>query len=103
MEDKSFEKRVVRMAQVYAVGGTFEDPSAFTRAINKNLVILQDSDKYCKIKDIDYTIFTDPRYANAPPMYLAFITAEVDVDVTPEPEITSKKKRKQKKKKKSKR
>ena len=100
MEESSHEKKIVRMAQVYAVGGTFEDPSAFTRAINKNLVILQDSDKYCKIKDIDYTIFTDPRYANAPPMYLAFITAEVDVDVTPEPEIKSKKKRKQKKKKK---
>jgi len=103
MEDSTFGKRVVRMAQVYAVGGTFEDPSAFTRAINKNLVILQDTDKYCKIKDIDYTIFTDPRYANAPPMYLAFITAEVDVDVTPEPEIKSKKKRKQKKQKKKKR
>lgn len=103
MEESPFEERIVRMKQVYAVGGTFDDPSDFTKAVNKNLVILQDSDKYCKIKDVKFNIFSDIRYTNSPPIYLAFIIAEVDVDVTPEPEIKSKRKRKRKKDKKSKR
>lgn len=103
MEESPFEKKLVRMNQVYAVGGTFDDPSDFAKAVNKNLVILQDSDKYCKIKDVKFNIFSDPRYTNSPPIYLAFITAEVDVDVTPEPEPKSKKRHRRKKEKKSKR
>ena len=103
MEESPFERRIVRMDQVYAVGGTFDDPSDFAKSVNKNLVILQDSDKYCKIKDVKFNIFSDPRYTNSPPIYLAFITAEVEVDLTPEPEPKPKRKRKHKKNKKSKR
>jgi hypothetical protein len=99
MEEEPPSPQIVRMDQVFAVGGTFEDPSEFTRKVNKNLVILNQSDRNCKIKDIKFNAFTDPRYSMAGPILLAFIVAEVDVDITAELEDTSKKKKKKKKKK----
>ncbi|MFX0009070.1 MAG: hypothetical protein ACFE9R_02040 [Candidatus Hermodarchaeota archaeon] len=99
MEEEPPSPQIVRMDQVYAVGGTFEDPSEFTRKVNKNLVILNQSDKNCKIKDIKFNAFTDPRYSMAGPILLAFIIAEVDVDITAELEDTSTKKKKRKKRK----
>ena len=102
MEEKTPFPQVVRMDQVYAVGGTYNDPSEFTRKVNKNLMILRQSDKNIKVKDIKFSAFTDPRYSNAGPILLAFIIAEVDVDITPEPEEHGKKRKKNKKKKKSK-
>ncbi|NHJ20602.1 MAG: hypothetical protein EAX91_06670 [Candidatus Lokiarchaeota archaeon] len=98
MEEESPRPQIVRMDQVFAVGGTFEDPSEFTRKVNKNLVILNQSDRNCKIKDIKFNAFTDPRYSMAGPILLAFIIAEVDVDITAELEDTSKQKKKKKKK-----
>ena len=98
MEEESPSPQIVRMDQVFAVGGTFEDPSEFTRKVNKNLVILNQSDRNCKIKDIKFNAFTDPRYSMAGPILLAFIIAEVDVDITAELEDTSTKKKKKKKK-----
>lgn len=99
MEESPPIKKIVRIDQIYAVGGTFEDPSDFTNVVNKNLIILHESDKNCIIKDIKFNVFTDPRFNNNAPIYLAFITAEVDVDLTPEPEISEKKRKKEKKKK----
>lgn len=99
MEDIAPEKKIVRMEQIYAVGGTFEDPSDFTRTVNNNLIILRESNKNCEIKDIKFNIFADPRYTSSSPVYLAFIIAEVDVDVTPEPEIKKKKGKRRKKNK----
>ncbi|MHA2471604.1 MAG: hypothetical protein ACXAES_00060 [Promethearchaeota archaeon] len=99
MEDIGKIKNLVRLNQVYAVGGTFKDPSDFTRTVNKNLVMLNGSDKNCEIKDIKFSIYTDPRLSSSIPVYLAFIIAEVDVDLTPEPEIKGKNKKKRKKKK----
>ena len=96
MEELPEEKKIVRMEQIYAVGGTYEDPSDFAQAVNRNLQILQNSDKYCKLKDIKFNIYNDYRYTTAPPIYLAFIIAEIDVDVTPEPELKGKKKKKKK-------
>jgi len=93
-------KKIVRMDQVYAVGGTYNDPSNFTKAVNRNLKILKESDKNCDVKDIKFNVFSDRRYIDAAPIYLAFIIAEVDVDLTPEPEGKKSKKRKEKKKKK---
>jgi len=93
------ERKIVRIDQVFAVGGTYEDPSEFTRKVNRNLKILHQSDKNCKIKDIKFSAFSDPRYSGAGPILLAFIIAEVDVDITPEPEEKSKKRKKKKKKK----
>lgn len=101
MEEETPIPQIVRMDQVYAVGGTFNDPSEFTRKVNKNLMILRQSDKNCKVKDIKFNAFTDPRYSNAGPILLAYIIAEVDVDITPEPEEHGKKRKKKKKKKKS--
>ncbi len=102
MEDKiPIERDIARIDQVFAVGGTYEDPSEFTRKVNRNLKILHQSDKNCKVKDIKFSAFSDPRYSGAGPILLAFIIAEVDVDITPEPE-EKKRKRKKKKKKKSK-
>jgi len=95
------ERNIVRIDQVFAVGGTYEDPSEFTRKVNRNLLILHQNDKNCKVKDIKFSAFSDPRYSGAGPILLAFIIAEVDVDITPEPE-EKRKKRKKKKKKKSK-
>ena len=100
MEEETPIPQIVRMDQVYAVGGTYNDPSEFTRKVNKNLMILRQSDKNIKVKDIKFSAFTDPRYSNAGPILLAFIIAEVDVDVTPEPEDHGKKRKKKKKKKK---
>ncbi len=100
MEEETPIPQIVRMDQVYAVGGTYNDPSEFTRKVNKNLMILRQSDKNIKVKDIKFSAFTDPRYSNAGPILLAFIIAEVDVDVTPEPEDRGKKRKKKKKKKK---
>ncbi|MFW9866962.1 MAG: hypothetical protein ACFFEN_12780 [Candidatus Thorarchaeota archaeon] len=102
MEDMPIERKIVRLNQIYAVGGTFKDPSDFTRTVNKNLVMLNDSDKNCKVKDIKFSTYFDPSLASAIPVYIAFIIAEVDVDITPEPELKGKKKRKEKKKKKRK-
>lgn len=93
------ERKIVRLNQVFAVGGTFESPSEFTRKLNRNLMILNQSDKNCKVKDIKFSAFSDPRYSGAGPILLAFIIAEVDVDITPEPEEKSKKRKKKKKKK----
>jgi len=101
MEEETPIPQIVRVEQVYAVGGTYNDPSEFTRKVNKNLMILRQSDKNVKVKDIKFSAFTDPRYSNAGPILLAFIIAEVDVDVTPEPEEHGKKRKKKKKKKKS--
>ena len=98
MEEETPIPQIVRMDQVYAVGGTYNDPSEFTRKVNKNLMILRQSDKNIKVKDIKFSAFTDPRYSNAGPILLAFIIAEVDVDVTPEPEDHGKKRKKKKKK-----
>ena len=98
MEEETPIPQIVRMDQVYAVGGTYNDPSEFTRKVNKNLMILRQSDKNIKVKDIKFNTFSDPRYSNAGPILLAFIIAEVDVDITPEPE-DHRKKRKRKKKK----
>ncbi len=98
MEEDTPIPQIVRMDQVFAVGGTFDDPSEFTRKVNKNLMILRQSDKNIKVKDIKFSAFTDPRYSNAGPILLAFIIAEVDVDVTPEPEDHGKKRKKKKKK-----
>ena len=100
MEEETPIRQIVRMDQVYAVGGTYNDPSEFTRKVNKNLMILRQSDKNIKVKDIKFSAFTDPRYSNAGPILLAFIIAEVDVDVTPEPEDRGKKLKNKKKKKK---
>ena len=100
MEEETPPHQIIRMDQIYAVGGTFNDPSEFTRKVNKNLMILRQSDKNCKVKDIKFNTFSDPRYSNAGPIHLAFIIAEVDVDITPEPEIHGKKRKKKKKKKK---
>jgi len=93
------ERKIVRMNQVFAVGGTYDQPSDFTRAVNRNLKILQQSDKNCKVKDIKFNTYSDHRYSGAGPILLAFIIAEVDVDITPEPEEKSKKRKKKKKKK----
>ncbi len=100
MEEETPIPQIVRLDQVFAVGGTYNDPSEFTRKVNKNLMILRQSDKNVKVKDIKFSAFTDPRYSNAGPILLAFIIAEVDVDVTPEPEDHGKKRKKKKKKKK---
>jgi hypothetical protein len=93
------ERKIVRMDQVFAVGGTYDQPSDFTRAVNRNLMILHQSDKNCKVKDIKFSTYSDPRYSGAGPILLAFIIAEVDVDITPEPEEKRKKHKKKKKKK----
>jgi len=98
MEELPEEKKIVRIDQIYAVGGTYDDPSDFAQVVNRNLQILQTSEKYCKLKDIKFNIFNDHRYTTAPPIYLAFILAEIDVDVTPEPELKGRKKKKKKKK-----
>jgi hypothetical protein len=100
MEEETPIPQIVRMDQVYAVGGTYNDPSEFTRKVNKNLIILRQSDKNIKVKDIKFSAFTDPRYSNAGPILLAFIIAEVDVNITPEPEDSGKKRKKSKKKRK---
>ena len=98
MEEDTPIPQIVRMDQVFAVGGTYNDPSEFTRKVNRNLKILRQSDKNCEVKDIKFSAFTDPRYSNAGPILLAFIIAEVDVDITPEPEDLGRKRRKKKKK-----
>ncbi len=100
MEEETPIPQIVRMDQVYAVGGTYNDPSEFTRKVNKNLMILRQSDKNIKVKDIKFSAFTDPRYSNAGPILLAFIIAEVDVNITPKPEDSGKKRKKSKKKRK---
>ena len=102
MEEETPIPQIVRMDQVFAVGGTYEDPSEFTRKVNKNLMILRQSDKNIKVKDIKFNAFSDPRYSMAGPILLAFIIAEVDVDITPEPEKHGKTGKKKKQKKKSK-
>ena len=101
MEKVPIIKNIVRLDQVYAVGGTFKDPSKFTRKVNRNLIMLNGSDKNCKIKDIKFTTYFDPSLASSVPVHLAFIIAEVDVDITPEPTPKGKKKKKKKKKKKN--
>ncbi|NVM44454.1 MAG: hypothetical protein HWN79_06020 [Candidatus Lokiarchaeota archaeon] len=98
MEEEKPIPQIVRMDQVFAVGGTYEDPSEFTRKVNKNLKILRQSDKNCEVKDIKFSAISDPRYSSAGPILLAFIIAEVDVDITPEPEVRGKKRKKKKKK-----
>ena len=98
MEEETPIPQIVRVDQVFAVGGTFNDPSEFTRKVNKNLLILRQSDKNVKVKDIKFSAFSDPRYSNAGPILLAFIIAEVDVNITPEPVDHGKKRKKKKKK-----
>jgi len=98
MEEETPIPQIVRMDQVFAVGGTYEDPSEFTRKVNRNLMILRQSDKNCKVKDIKFSAFSDPRYSSAGPILLAFIIAEVDVDITPEHEEHTGKRKKKKKK-----
>jgi hypothetical protein len=97
MEEETPIHQIIRMEQVFAVGGT-STPSEFANKVNKNLMILRQSDKNCKIKDIKFNAYSDPRYSNAGPILLAFIIAEVDVDITPEPEMSGKKRKKKKKK-----
>jgi len=90
-------ENIIRMKQVYVVGGNYDHPSEFAKIVNKNLLILRNSDNNAKVVDITYTVNNDPRYSNYGPTYLAFITAEVDVDTTPKVEvdgITRKKKKK---------
>jgi len=60
-------------------------------------MILRQSDKNVKVKDIKFSAFSDPRYSNTGPILLAFIITEVDVDITPEPEDHGKKRKKKKK------
>lgn len=100
MEDDPAEKKIIRTDQVYVVGGTFSDPSDFTNKVNRNLIILHESNKDYKIKDIKFNIFNDPHHPHTAPIYLAFIIAEVDVDITPEPPEEKKKSRWRRKKKK---
>ena len=97
MEEETPIHQVIRMDQVFAVGGTYNDPSEFTRKVNKNLMILKQSDKNVKVKDIKFSAFSDPRYSNQGPILLAFVIAEVDVDITPEPEPSGKRHKKKKK------
>ena len=78
-------ENIIRTKQVFVVGGQFEDPSEFTKKLNKNLLILRESDNNAKVIDIKYTVHTDKRYVGAP-VYLGWITAEVDVDITPKVE-----------------
>lgn len=85
------------MKQVYVVGGQFDDPSDFTKKVNRNLSVLRESDNNAKVIDINFSVHSDQRYGNYGPVYLAFITAEVDVDISPKVEddgITRKKKKK---------
>ena len=56
MEDLTPERKIVRMKQVFAVGGTYNDPSNFTKAVNKNLIILGDSDRNCEVQDIKFNV-----------------------------------------------
>jgi hypothetical protein len=85
MEEGPIEKKIIRTDQVYVVGGSFNDPSDFTNKVNQNLILFHESKNYYKIKDIKFNIFNDQRHPHTPPIYLAFIIAEVDVDITPEP------------------
>ncbi len=93
-------KKIVRMLQSFAVGGNYDNPSEFTKKVNKNIKILKNSDRNPIIKDIKFSVFSDLRFPNLAPSYLAFILAEVDVNITPEPEVTGRKGKKKKKKKK---
>ncbi len=89
-------ENIIRMKQVFVVGGQYDDPSEFTRKVNKNLKILRDSDNNAKVIDIKFSVHSDPRFGNYGPIYLAFIVAECDVDVTPKTAddgITRKKKK----------
>jgi len=89
-------ENIIRTKQVFVVGGQYEDPSEFARKLNKNLMILRESDNNAKVIDIKYTVHTDKRYQGAP-VYLGWIMAEVDVDISPKVEddgITRKKKKK---------
>ena len=99
MEEITPFENIIRMKQVFAVGGTFDQPSDFTRKLNENLKVLRQSDNNLKVKDIQFSVYSDRRFSNSPPIYLAFIVAEVDVDIA-EHEPISKKKKKDKKKKK---
>ena len=90
-------ENIIRTKQIYVVGGQFDNPSDFTKKVNKNLNILRESDNNAKVIDINFSVHSDPRYGNYGPVYLAFITAEVDLDTTPKVEedgITRKKKKK---------
>ncbi|MEJ2252722.1 MAG: hypothetical protein P8Y97_24075 [Candidatus Lokiarchaeota archaeon] len=71
MEDDPAEKKIIRTDQVYVVGGTFSDPSDFTNKVNRNLIILHESNKDYKIKDIKFNIFNDPHHPHTAPIYLA--------------------------------
>ena len=99
MEEITPFENIIRMKQVFAVGGTFENPSDFTRKLNDNLKILRQSDNNCKVKDIKFSVYTDNRYASSAPIYLAFIIAEVDVDLAPDQFEPVKPKKKKKKRK----
>ncbi len=60
MENEPIIKNIVRLDQVYAVGGTFKDPSEFNRAVNRNLVVLNGSDKNCK-QSIFFLLVVKPK------------------------------------------
>ncbi len=95
--EKIEKPKIVRMEQIYTVGGNYDDPSEFTNMVNRNLKILYENDKHTKILDIKFTVSNDPRFIEHGMLYLAFIVAEVDVDLTPKVEedgITRKKKKK---------
>jgi len=88
-------ENIIRTKQVFVVGGQYDDPSEFTRKLNKNLMILRESDNNAKVIDIKYTVHSDTRYSGAP-VYLGWIMAEVDVDISPKVEddgITRKEKK----------
>ena len=68
-----------RMIQTYCVGGNYNKPSSFSAAINRNIKILKDSDRNCKIIDVKINIIDDPRYSAHGLTYLAYILAEVDI------------------------
>jgi len=97
-DDEKEEKTIKRMKQLFVVGGNFDQPSEFTKKVNRNIQILNESDKNCKIEDIKFQIFNDSRFSNYGPTYLAFIIAEVDVDLTPKVEQDGITRRKRKKK-----
>ena len=88
------------MKQIYLVGGQYEHPSDFAKAVNRNLKILKNSDNNAKVLNVDFNVHNDSRYSQHGPTYLAFILTEVDVDTSPKVQddgITRKKKKKKKK------
>ncbi len=58
MEEDTPIPQIIRMDQVFAVGGTYNDPSEFTRKVNKNLMIFPD-DMYELLHGLVFIDFWD--------------------------------------------